>query len=171
MNTKSLILVAIIFYIYQTSLCQNIDDGKFQGLRNKTRVHYYDHNNKIIGCGFSLECRGFDLIFYEIVFSQKDSWLRLKGRAYHGISISGNDTLPLFPLEIVFAKPKKKYLTKMNKIGSVNKKQTESFYPKRLGDFDIKAKLKKGYRLYFINPSLFVIEYDVSKLLEKNWLN
>jgi hypothetical protein len=164
-------LFSAFFLIYQYCYCQIISEKVFDSIGSRGRIIYYDAHDKCFGCCNAIECMGFNLLFYKIIFDRYDSSLVLQGRTYIAISQTGKDTLALGKVQIFDAVPLNNKLIKTRKVTVTYYRKSGNYinpntFPFRMGEFYLKIKIVKNRRLYFMRSGFMLIEYDLNKLFD-----
>jgi len=128
---------------------------------------YKNKKGEFLGCGYTYECTGMTIIFYEINLNKQDQKIYIRGSC---IDPRGReDTLGVYAGDIFLARPGKNKLNKIRPLASTTvsngKAANSNEFPNRNGDFVIEGKFGSKDCLYFVHPSFRPIEYRIYKLL------
>jgi hypothetical protein len=137
-------------------------------LANKEPLPYVQENGKLMGCGYTLECRDMHIIFYKLYLDKTEKRIALQGRIIDPVSPKG-DTEGVYSF-IALGIPNGERLDsvrtlKPSYVRDRNDKQGDRF-PYRTGDFVIDIKFGKRDRLYFNSMAFDPIEYNIGVLLQ-----
>ncbi len=156
---------------------QSIDPSALDKLEieQKSFKNYFSKSGHTIGCDWNLECAGFGVKFYSLVFDSLSGSLHIKGRVYLDVSRidSANnrhpDSLGVRQVYIFLATPYKRTLKEVPNMFTFSYSGASGFskalFPLRGGDFDCSFTIKNGQRLYFAGGgNYFLKEYDIGKL-------
>jgi hypothetical protein len=148
----------------QCQVSEIIDFSKIQNQDNF--LPYKDKKGNYLGCGYTYECRGMSIVFYEVTLNKHLKILSIKGSVFDPRSDA--DTLRVPVVNIFLAKPSKNRLSRIRPLSATYNEEAQrssSTFPHRNGDFELEVKFDENDRLYFTHPLFWPIEYNLGKLL------
>ena len=173
---KILLALIISFQFSAPIFAQPIDSNALYHLKieQKPFYTYKDKDGNILGCNGAMECDGINIVFYSIRFDKHKEMLFLRGRTYNPIMKKDskgewvNDTLAVTGIVIASGKLKGGRVHFYGKSFYSYMRLNESkknIFPFRSGDFEVRIKVKKHAKLFFIGGGRLTEAFDIGRLL------
>lgn len=151
-----LLQVVLIQFTFCTN-AQKLSNYELDKVRNSEQVSY-KYKDSLLGCNYDLTCQGFQIEFKEATYEKRSKMLAIKG-----IVFAGTENRPIHGVELFIAKQKDGNLFDLTKVDSTSKSDVNN-YPKGFGEFSTSFKIENGYRLYFLHPGYYLVEFDIDRL-------
>ena len=163
---KSKLLLCVFASLMGLNVQSQVTEVKnISKVENADALPYKDKKGNYLGCGYTYECRGMSIVFYQVVLNRDLNRIKIKGRVFDP-RIS-DDTIGIYAVNIFLAKPLKSRLSQIRPISSTYIEQddySKRSFPHRNGDFEIEVSFHHKDRLYFTHGLYWPIEYHLGKL-------